>query len=254
MDQAPALPDLRQRLKTAGHIFTPSIVTQALLPKTFADGWPAFAASWNDLGPDRFMADGGRYRKRRHAAFSLSNGIVRREAHQPHYQSRDYNILNGGVQRWFDPVTEETVINPVFPALLDLCRDLFFQPEDLLGDWYIEVHQFRIEPAPGEAGQPTPEGMHRDGVDWVAVILIDRLNVREGITAICGPERTSLGTFTLSAALDAVFLNDHRVLHGVTPIHRLDPAAPSHRDVLVVTFRRISIADVQASPASPSST
>ncbi len=69
--------------------------------------WDAFADSWNDLGLDRFMADGGRYRKRRFAAFSASpDGEVVRKPHQPHYQSRDYNGLNGGVQRWFEPVTE----------------------------------------------------------------------------------------------------------------------------------------------------
>ena len=27
--------------------------------------WDAFARSWNDLGLDTYMADGGRYRKRR---------------------------------------------------------------------------------------------------------------------------------------------------------------------------------------------
>ena len=32
-------------------------------------------------------------------------GIVRKP-HQPHYQSQDYNPLNGGIERWFEPVTE----------------------------------------------------------------------------------------------------------------------------------------------------
>ena len=237
-DHDSALSDLRHTLKTDGHIFTPGTVMQSLLPDIFANNWPAFAASWNDLGPDRFMADGGRYRKRRHAVFSLSKGVFTREAHQPHYQSRDYNLLNGGVQRWFDPVKEQTVANPVFPMLLDLCHNLFLDGHDLAANRHVEIHQFRIEPAPGETGQPTPEGMHRDGVDWVVVILIDRLNVGEGVTAICGPGRKPLGNFTLTNPLDAVFLDDHRVLHGVTPIHRLDPTEPGHRDVLVVTFQR----------------
>ena len=29
-----------------------------------------------------------------------------RKPHQPHYQSRDYNALNGGIARWFEPVLE----------------------------------------------------------------------------------------------------------------------------------------------------
>ena len=65
--------------------------------------WDSFAASWQRLGMDVYMADGGRYRRRRHATFALSeNGIVRQN-HQPHYQSRDYNTLHGGIERWFDP-------------------------------------------------------------------------------------------------------------------------------------------------------
>ena len=227
--------NLHRQLMNDGHIFAPHAVTQSLLPPDFAEYWPALAASWDDLGPDRFMADGGRYRKPPHAVLTLSGGTIARQAHQPHYQSRDYNMLNGGVQRWFDPVTEATAANPAFRALLDLCRYLF---NAAASDWRVEIHQFRIEPAPDGTGQPTPEGMHRDGVDWVAVILVDRLNVGEGVTAICGPVRLPLGTFTLTDPLDAVFLDDHRVLHGVTPIHRLDQAAPGHRDVLVITFQR----------------
>jgi hypothetical protein len=46
--------------------------------------WAAFAASWDDLGLDTYMADGGRYRKRRHAAFAMMPGsdAIRRKSHQ----------------------------------------------------------------------------------------------------------------------------------------------------------------------------
>ena len=37
---------------------------------------------------------------------------------------------------------------------------------------------------PGEAGQPTPEGMHRDGVDWVLVLMVRRENIKSGETTI----------------------------------------------------------------------
>ena len=49
---------------------------------------------------------------------------------------------------------------------------------------------------------------------------------------------TLLGSFTLTQALDSALVDDARVFHGVTPVTPLDPGAPSHRDVLVVTFRR----------------
>ena len=80
--------------------------------------------------------------------------------------------------------------------------------------------------------------MHRDGVDYVLVLLICRENIASGTTTIHGPDGRSLGSFTLTEPFDAVLVDDHRVYHGVTPVTPLDPALPACRDVLVVTFRR----------------
>ena len=201
--------------------------------------WRAFAASWNDLGLDTFMADGGRYRRRRFAAFAVAPGLLARKPHQPHWQSRDYNPLNGGVQRWFDPVTEAIADHPVTRGVIATGLDLFDPLSPASDDpWHVEMHQFRIEARAGEQGLPTPEGMHRDGVDWVIVMLVDRQTVDSGVTDIFAPDGASLGSFTLTTPGDAVFLDDHRVLHGVTPIRPRDAQAPAVRDVLVVTFRR----------------
>jgi hypothetical protein len=98
------------------------------------------------------------------------------------------------------------------------------------------MHQFRIETQDGQIGRPTPEGLHRDGVDWVFVMLIERRNVREGVTRIGAPDGTALGEFTLAQPGDAVLIDDHRILHGVTEIHAVDPDLPAWRDALVVTF------------------
>jgi hypothetical protein len=220
----------RDALEADGFVRFEAVETKALIGD--AD-WGSFADSWNDLGLDTFMADGGRYRRRRFAAFSALPGEVTRKPHQPHWQSRDYNALNGGVQRWFEPVTDAIADHPVTQGVIAAGLDLFGN-----GPWHVELHQFRIEARAGEAGQPTPEGAHRDGVDWVIVVLVDRRNVDSGVTDIYAPDGTSLGAFTLTAPGDAVFLDDHRVLHGVTAIRPLDPTRPAVRDVLVATFRQ----------------
>lgn len=198
--------------------------------------WVAFAQSWNHLGPDLYMADGGRYRRRRHAAFALNRGLYLRKPHQPHYQSRDYNPLNGDVQRWFDPVEDATAASTTMQAILAFCARSF-DPLST-GAWHVELHQFRIEAKAGEEGRPTPEGMHRDGVDRVLVMLVERRNVREGVTRIGAPDGRPLGEFTLTDPADTMLIDDHRILHGVTEIHPLNPALPAWRDALVVTFAR----------------
>jgi hypothetical protein len=199
--------------------------------------WPAFAASWDDLGSDTYMADGGRYRKRRHAVFAVNASGIVREPAQPHYQSRDYNTLNGGIERWFQPVTEPIGGGPAMTTVLTFCRTLFGKVSPA-HSWHVEVHQFRIEARRGQEGRPTPEGMHRDGVDYVLVLLVNRTNIASGVTSVHDLAGTTLGDFTLTTPLDAALVDDARVLHGVTPVEPLDPAEPGYRDVLVVTFRR----------------
>jgi hypothetical protein len=206
----------------------------------FAD-WESFADSWNDLGVDTFMADGGRYRRRRHAAFSVGAAGITRKPHQPHYQSRDYNPLNGGIARWFEPITPTIGVHPALRAILSAGHDIFTActtPDRRPANWHVEVHQFRVEARNGEAGKPTPEGLHRDGVDWVLVMLVRRQNVTSGQTSIHDLRKAHLGSFTLTAPLESALVDDDRVYHGVTPVTPIDPDAPAYRDVLVATFRR----------------
>ncbi len=230
---------LARRIGADGFAFVHGPEMRARLARhgSLAD-WAAFTASWDDLGLDTYMADGGRYRKRRHAAFGAVAGEpIHRKPNQPHYQSRDYNPLNGGIARWFDPVQGPIANGPSMTTILGTCRTLF---EALLParSWHIEVHQFRIEARSGVVGQPTPEGMHRDGVDYVLVLLIGRRNIQSGVTSIRDIQGHDLGSFTLTEPLDAALVDDNRVMHGVTPVEPVDPAQPGFRDVLVVTFRR----------------
>lgn len=221
-----------ETIARAGWAFSSSAATWSAIDPIDADAWRAFKESWHNLGPDRYMADGGRYRRRRHAVLKLADGKLTRLPPQPHYQSRDYNPLNGGIQRRFAQVKASVLESPVFAALANLCVDIF-ELQAAVGP--VEVHQFRIE-AGETSGRPTPEGMHRDGVDHVGIFLIDRCNVAAGTTVIRADNEPVLTEFTLINALDAAFIDDHRVRHGVTPIFRIDSAQDAWRDVLVLTF------------------
>ena len=211
-----------------------------LLAEGLSD-WEGFAESWNDLGVDTYMADGGRYRRRRHAALSITAGQIKRKPHQPHYQSRDYNALNGGLARWFEPVRDDIAAHPALLAILRAGFAIFdgaTDPATRPASWHVELHQFRIEARSGEEGRPTPEGLHRDGVDWVIVMLVRRENVASGETSIHDLQRRSLGSFTLRTPMESALVDDGRVFHGVTPIEPIVPGRPAYRDVLVATFRR----------------
>jgi hypothetical protein len=248
---------IARQIRDDGFAWISAAKVRALLPSEALRDWAVFAESWNDLGVDAFMADSGRYRRRRFGAFAIADasadpranaraddtpvGTIVRKPHQPHYQSRDYNPLNGGIERWFQPIIDEIGAHPTLQSILQLCFSTFHEltPAGMRpASWHVECHQFRIEARVGEEGHPTPEGLHRDGVDWVLVMLVARQNIAEGVTSIHDNARQLLGRFTLTEPLDSAFVDDSRVYHGVTPVMPIDPSQPAYRDVLVVTFRR----------------
>ena len=209
--------DLLTTVEKTGFSFCPSAAMQAWLLAESADAlsdWHQFADSWNDMPLDEYMADGGRYRRRRYAVLNAKSGAseIVLEAHQPHYQSLNYNTLNGGIARDFEAIKASTIQSHSMQAVLKFCQKVF---SELMPDtpWHIECHQFRIEANDKALGKPTPEGVH-------------------------DLEHKNLDSITLTEPLDVAIVNDHRCMHGVTPIVPLDPAQPAYRDVLVVTFKK----------------
>src|SRR3569832_1890291 len=67
----------------------------------------ALRASWDDLAPDKYLRDGGRYRKRRHSSFVVDGEDVALAPHRAHWQPVEFYALLGGMHRWFDPVTPQ---------------------------------------------------------------------------------------------------------------------------------------------------
>jgi hypothetical protein len=206
----------------------------------FSD-WTDFAESWNHLELDQYLAAKGRFRRRRHATFSATaDGLVVPEAHAAHFQTLEHNALQGDLQRWFAPVDPSIVHGATLRTILECLNRIFGQLAPSVARWHIEAHQFRIEATVDASGEPTPEGSHRDGVDYVLVLLVNRRNIASGTTTIHTPEGHLLGSFTLTHPLDAALIYDPIVFHGVTPVSPLDAGSPAFRDVLVVTFKASS--------------
>lgn len=193
----------------------------------------ALAPAWDDLPPDQYLKDGGRYRRRRHACFVLQSGAVAQVAHRAHWQPLQYNALHGGMLRWFEPMSPDTVAQPAFTALLQWLGVVASQLKGAQ-PWYVEAHPFRIDTTDG-IGRPTPEGAHRDGVDLVAVFMVSRQGVKGGETRVFDATGPNGQRFTLSEPWSVLLLDDARVIHESTPIQPL--ADGGHRDTLVITLR-----------------
>jgi hypothetical protein len=197
-------------------------------------GLDALKGSWDDLRPDEYLLDGGSYRRRRHACFVVDGDRFERAPHRAHWQSKDYNALHGGLRRWFEPIEEAVADSAAWSRLL---LGLSAQISQLKGarPWHVEAHQFRIDTSDG-IGRPTPEGAHRDGVDFVAVLVVDRSGIRGGETRVFDANGPDGQRFTLEQSWSLLLLDDARVIHESTPIQ---PAGEGggHRDTLVLTWR-----------------
>lgn len=198
----------------------------------------AIHPDWDQLPPDEYLKDGGRYRTRRHACFTVDGAQIEQVPHRAHWQPVEYNALHGGMQRWFGPMAPATVAQPVWQRLIGHLADL---ATGLRGAqrWFVEAHQFRIDTASG-IGRPTPEGAHRDGVDLVAVVFVGRHNIKGGETRVFEAAGRRGERFTMTEPWTLLLLDDARVIHESTPIQPLDETAPGFRDTLVVTCRALN--------------
>ncbi len=194
----------------------------------------ALRPDWNALPLDAHLRDGGRYRRRRHSCFVVDADGVEPVAHRAHWQPVEYNALHGGLQRWFEPMLPATVTSRDWKLLLRALAASASALRPEVSRWYVEAHQFRIDTTDG-IGRPTPEGAHRDGVDLVAVMLVDRAGVKGGETRVFEADGPRGERFTLTEPWTLLLLDDARVIHESTPVQ--PTSDDGHRDTLVITLR-----------------
>ncbi|HYL02727.1 MAG TPA: 2OG-Fe dioxygenase family protein [Steroidobacteraceae bacterium] len=221
-------------LVSAGYVLVPAATAHTALglePAALA----ALRPAWERLPADAYLRDGGRYRARRHSCFTQTpaGGLLERVAHRAHWQPTAYNALHGGLERWFEPIEAVVSAAPVWRQLLGALGAVFAAVRPV-ERWFIEAHQFRIDTAHG-IGRPTPEGAHRDGVDFVAVVLVARGELQGGETRVFDASGSTGVRFTMHEPWSMLLMDDARVIHETTPIRSRDGRGV--RDTLVLTYR-----------------
>jgi hypothetical protein len=233
--------DIATTVRTAGY----AVIDQSSVASCLRVDLPSLSSligSWARLPRDQHLKDGGAYRYRRHSCFLQDAtqvddpvGLVQ-VPHRAHWQPTSYNALHGGIERWFDPMEDEVCSQPAWRGLLCEVGRLFSLCSATTY-WSIEAHQFRIDTASG-IGRPTPEGAHRDGVDFVAIIMIGCNNIKGGETRVFDVDGPSGVRFTLHEPWSILLLDDTQVIHETTAIQPAHHDIVSgYRDTLVLTYR-----------------
>jgi hypothetical protein len=199
--------------------------------------WARFASHWDDLAPDSYAAELGTTRLRRYGHFAVTpaDGAARLLPHGVFAQPDGSNPLYIERDRHFEPLTDAFAADPLLHSVLRVLGGAA-TALDVAPTWSAKVTPFRVLASADGAGDPTPEGPHRDGVTLVTSLLIGRDNADGGESTVYDAGGVPVLTTTLREPGTMLLGDDRCTMHGVSPIRPIDPTRPARRDVLVVTF------------------
>ncbi len=185
--------------------------------------------SFNRLVQDPNPGAGARQRRfsQYKVAWKGAGWQLLRLAHRPFVQAREHNVLVGGKLRSFEPLE----INP--RRLVGLTANAAGLSRDEV--WHSNVHQIRVRAQGTSATTIVPEGLHRDGHELAALLVIARRRIQGGITRIVSDAGVTVFEGTLEQNTGIVF-DDARFLHDTSPI--VGQAPDASRDMFIVVFNR----------------
>lgn len=198
-------------------------------------GWARFAEHWDDLAPDRYAAELGIHRLRRYGHYTFKAGVSAPVPVAAFVQPENSNPLYVKRDRHFEPLTDAFAGEPLLQRILDLLGQVAGALDEV-AEWTVKVHPFRVVASADDEGQPTPEGLHRDGVTLVTSLLVNRSNAAGGQSTVFDVNGRHLLAATLAEPGTLLLGDDRRTVHCVSPIRPLDRSKPALRDVLVITF------------------
>lgn len=187
-----------------------------------------FQPFFNNLPVDPYIK--GNYRTRRLSRFIVSQDKLIKLPHGYLFQSKDYNPLVGDIKREFaeldDALIELDIFKNLVFAFSDSCK---LHPEAEIG-----VHQIRTSCSPDNFGNPAPEGIHRDGTDFIGIFSVDRQNIQGGETHLYTAKKEKPVFNKILYAGELLLINDHQFFHFTTPIKPMTDGVGT-RDVFVLT-------------------
>ena len=176
-----------------------------------AEAIESLAPSFNNL-PETNHLD-GKYRLRRYSAVRC-NGKCIDTGVDTFEQSSEYNKFQGDMSRKFEPI-EKNIIES--DAILQICSEFNYIcgfPEKQK----IDIHQMRVITLEDET-PVSPEGVHQDGYDYIAVIGVSRYNIEGGefLSYMNKNDKKPFMSVPLNPGL-MVILNDRELWHNASKI------------------------------------
>ncbi len=151
------------------------------------------------------------------------------------FQNKKNNRYLGGINRKFEPI-EDKIFRKFKAIILNNFKFLIQGKEFEIG-----LHQIRIRCGRDFVGYPVPEGWHRDGFDYVAIININSKDIEGGISRVRSKVTQDSDSYSCFLKTgEYLFFNDKKFFHFADPINILKSKI-GVRDTLVVTFSKVKI-------------
>lgn len=196
-----------------------------------------FLKSWDNLKVDNYIKNKFKYRYRAYSKFTYNykNNILNKIINNGFNQSKKNNILFGSVNRKFIDINDLTLKNAIFKKILNYDLNSLKKIKPNVKIVTIGVHQIRIKTKKNLPGIPAPEGVHRDGHDYLFQHLIYKKNVYGGLTVLF-KNNLPIDAKSLDNSLDTIIVNDKKLMHFATPINVKNKNLDGYRDMMLVDF------------------
>ena len=186
--------------------------------------------SFSDLPADKYKD--AEMRCRRFSQFNFAwnekDWQFTKLPHKTFVQAKKYNQLVGGIPREFSPLEIDpakfvkTTANAA--NLSRECR------------WITDVHQIRVKAGRDKQSQVVPEGLHRDGFEFAALLAVARENITGGVTTLVREPGQEPVYEAVIPAMSGIIFDDRAFYHYTSSIST--QAGLGYRDVFIIVFNQ----------------
>jgi len=193
--------------------------------------------SFDKLPDDKYLKFvNENFRKRKFSKTVFSNGLFHTIKENNFIQNKIQNKYLGGILRKYAPINKLTLkyMNELFQN--DFLN--FFKHDKI----EIGYHQIRITCGKNYIGYPVPEGWHRDGFDFVALINFNSENIDGGVTRIRNDINKNDHDIYSCKLVNGeyILINDKKFYHFADPIVLQEGKKIGFRDTLVITIKMLN--------------
>jgi len=237
MSQITTTHDIQNDLETNYYSLVRAI--ELNIPDELRQEWLSLSIDYADLPVDDYLPNNGKYRFRRYGRFYFvpSTEELVRLPHEDYFQGTDINQVTGGIVRKFAPLLDTTFDNEFLKEMVRFDFRHFPVDDDLKNDpWDVHVHLIRVTASTDTDGHPTPEGIHKDGAEFVTVHLAELVNADGGDVTIYDNDKNPLTSYRLNQIMDFYVFNDEMLWHKADPITPKDEAHQAIRSILTFDY------------------